>query len=133
MVHSCPEWRKVSSTAHLYMWATNTFLPDALKLMESLGFRYVTNLVWVKEGRFGLGHYFRGQHELLLFGVRGKSPTQLRTDARNIGSLVSAPRGRHSEKPEQSYAAIEARSVGPRLEIFARTKRVGWVSWGNEV
>ena len=44
-----------------------------------------------------------------------------------------APRGRHSQKPEESYRRIERVSPGPRAEIFAREKREGWDVWGNEV
>lgn len=117
--------------AHLYMWATNSFLPDALWLMKCLGFKYKTNVVWVKEGNIGLGQYFRGQHELLLFGVRGRGPL-VRTERRNLPSVLQAPRGRHSAKPPESHELIEARSNGPYLEMFARCQRHGWTSWGNE-
>ena len=34
--------------AHMYMWVTNNYLLWGLWLMEALGFRYVTNIVWVK-------------------------------------------------------------------------------------
>lgn len=70
--------------AHLWMWATNNYLGDALWLYERLGFKYLTNFPWVKgrisdkggvnvyeRGRMGIGQYARGCHELLLFGVRG--------------------------------------------------------------
>lgn len=116
---------------HLWMWATNTFLPDALWLMEALGFRYLTNAVWCKD-RMGLGQYLRGQHELLLLGVQGSGPA-VRTSARNLPSVISAKRGAHSAKPEAAYKLIEARTVGPRLEMFARNARPGWDCWGNEV
>ena len=57
---------RVEPHAHLYLWVTNNFLPDGLLVGKALGFRYVTNLCWVKD-RAGLGQYWRGQHELLLF------------------------------------------------------------------
>ena len=116
---------------HLWMWTTNTFLPDALWLMEALGFRYLTNAVWVKD-RMGLGQYLRGQHELLLLGVQGSGPA-VRTEARNLPGVIHAPRGKHSAKPEEAYKLIEARTFGPRLEMFARTPRTGWTCWGNEI
>lgn len=118
--------------AHLFMWVTNSFLPDGLWLMSALGFRFVTNVVWVKEGRLGLGQYFRGQHELLLFGTRGRGAA-VRTARRDLPSVIVAPRGAHSQKPEDAYKLIEARSHGPYLEMFARQPRCGWDSWGNEV
>ena len=40
----------VAENAHLWMWVTNNFLPDGLKVIEAMGFRYVTNAVWVKQG-----------------------------------------------------------------------------------
>lgn len=39
----------------------------------------------------------------------------------------------HSRKPVEFHELVEARSHGPWLEMFARTTRPGWASWGNEV
>ena len=112
----------------LYLWVTNNFLKDGLEVMEHWGFRYVTNFCWAKD-RFGIGYYFRGQHELCLFGVKGN----LKPIHRNIPSLVYAKRTKHSKKPEESYEVFDRMSHEPRIELFARTKREGWDSWGNEV
>ena len=43
------------------------------------------------------------------------------------------PRKKHSEKPEAFQAVVESVSPGPYLELFARRKRHGWASWGNEI
>ena len=112
----------------LYLWVTNNFLKDGLEVMEHWGFRYVTNFCWAKD-RFGIGYYFRGQHELCLFGVKGN----LKPIHRNIPSLVHAKITKHSKKPEESYEVFDRMSHEPRIELFARTKREGWDSWGNEV
>lgn len=116
--------------AHLYMWVTNNYLPQGLQLMAALDFRYVTNLVWVKD-RSGLGQYFRGQHELCLFGVRGQGYA-VRTLPRDMTTLIGAPRKAHSAKPPEFHDLIEERSEGPYLEMFARQTRTGWTTWGNE-
>lgn len=124
--------------AHCYMWVTNNYLKDGLWLLDVLGFRYVTNIVWVKPS-YGIGQYFRGQHELLLFGVgkKAKQTTLFRSDAKNIPSVLRADKGKHSKKPDEVYDLIEARSLCPegltRLEMFARSERPGWASWGNEL
>ena len=123
-------WRPADH-AHLYMWTTANHLPDALWLIGCLGFTYKTNVVWTKDGRPGLGQYFRMRHEHLLFAVRGKGYSA-KTDDRTLTSWLHAPRGKHSQKPQQAYDLIEARSVGPYLEMFARTQREGWSSWGNQ-
>ena len=120
-----------AADAHLYMWATNNHLADALWLMAALGFKYKTNVVWTKD-RIGLGQYFRGQHELLLFGVRG-SGFKVKTEDRTLRSWVHAKRGAHSAKPAEFYDLIEARSRGPYLEMFARAPRAGWASWGDHL
>ncbi|GAJ13849.1 unnamed protein product, partial [marine sediment metagenome] len=78
----------------------------------------------------GMGNYFRGQTEHLLFGVKGSCPL-LRND---IGTWFLAGRGGdHSVKPERIYEIIETCSPGPWLEIFARRNRPGWASWGAEI
>ena len=38
----------------------------------------------------------------------------------------------HSRKPVDLYEYAES-FPGPYLELFARSKRIGWTSWGNEV
>jgi N6-adenosine-specific RNA methylase IME4 len=128
----------VSENAHFYLWVTNNHLKDGLYVMESLGFRYVTNIVWVKtDKRLGLGQYFRGQHELCLFGVKGKLPYKhskgpLRSKTSET-TVIMAPRRKHSQKPGEIYRKIEATSYPPYLEVFARSRREGWDAIGKEL
>jgi len=132
-IYGCKYWDRIEDNAHMYMWVTNNFLEDGLSVMKALGFRYVTNFVWVKD-KIGLGQYFRGQHEICLFGTRGKKPTAPRTDDKSIPSVLKAPRTKHSSKPPSSYELIEKRSHGKYLELFAREDRDDdWMCWGNEV
>jgi len=112
----------------LYLWVTNNFLKDGIEVMESWGFRYVTNFVWAKDS-FGIGYYFRGQHELCLFGVKGN----LKPIRRNVSSLLVSPKRKHSQKPIEARQMIETMSYEPRIELFARDKTPGWDVWGNEV
>ena len=125
---------KVTDDAHLYLWVANNHLPEAMRIIEHLGFRYITNIVWAKS-RFGLGRYFRGQHELCLFATKGRG-FSVRTDVNNVSSLLGqdliSPT-KHSSKPQQMYELVESRSDGPYLELFARSTRPGWDVWGNEV
>lgn len=114
--------------AHLYLWTTNSFLREGFQVMDSWGFDYKTCLTWVKP-QMGMGNYFRGSTEHILFGVRGRLPT-LRNNQMN---WIEARRGRHSAKPDLFYELIETCSPGPYLEMFARTARLGdWHYWGNE-
>lgn len=131
-IYQCEHWNNVHNVAHMYLWVTNKFLQDGLQVMSALGFRYVTNFVWVKD-RIGLGQYFRGQHEICLLGTRGLGAAKLRTNRKNLPSVLLAPRSAHSSKPDESFDLIENRSEGPYLEIFSRQKRKNWIVWGNEI
>jgi len=115
----------------LFLWATNPMLEDALKVMEAWGFQYKTNMVWVKD-RFGTGFYVRGQHELLLIGVKGN--VHAPEESNRVSSVLHAPIKEHSEKPLEVYEVIEKMYPNAHyLELFARQKRQGWEVWGNEV
>jgi len=126
----------IDDNAHLYLWVTNNFLIDGLKVVDKLGFRYVTNRVWVKD-KFGLGQYFRGQHEILLFAVKGKLPFKDQVDSNRskccISTIIKAKRSKHSKKPSLVYVDIENTSYPPFLEVFAREHREGWDVWGKEI
>ena len=120
---------------HLYLWATNNYLHDAMHVMEAWGFRYVTCITWVKD-RIGLGQYFRGITEHCLFGVMGKVPYQILPEGGRAQGITgfTAKRKEHSRKPNNVHEMAETVSPGPRLEMFARPPvRAGWSAHGNEV
>jgi len=125
-----------AAQSHLYLWVPNALLEEGLRVMESWGFTYKSNLVWYKvrkdggpDGR-GVGFYFRNVTELVLFGVRGSMRT-LPPGRRQV-NLFSSRKREHSRKPDELYDIIEACSPGPYLELFARFRRPGWTQWGNE-
>lgn len=122
-----------ADNAHLYLWSTNNHLIDAFKVMQEWGFRYVTMITWVKD-RQGLGQYFRGLSEHCLFGVKGRLPYKVVGGKRQQGlTAFLAPKGRHSQKPEEMRRMIEKVSYPPFIELFARERVEGWDAWGNEV
>jgi len=125
---------------HLYLWVTNNYLPDGIWLIEQLGFKYITCITWVKPS-YGLGRYFRGQTEQLLFARRGngwklrcdwtkKHDLATRLDAE--GPKTARGRRKHSAKPEEAYRLIKEASPDPRLDMFARRRRRGWWVWGKK-
>jgi len=124
-----PVSRLAEDDAHLWLWVTNgDIFETGPAVMGAWGFSYRSCLTWIKP-RFGLGHYLRNQTEHLLLGVRGRAPVLFKGQ----GTWTYAPLQEHSHKPEEQYAIIERCSPGPYLELFARRKRPGWHSWGNEV
>ena len=121
---------EVDDDAILFLWATAPKLLEALQVMEGWGFMYVTNAVWDKEV-IGMGYYFRGQHELLLVGKRGKPPVP--DSDKRVSSVFREKRSEHSKKPRCVYEWIER--AYPDLikkEMYQRNQRKGWIGHGNE-
>ena len=112
---------------HLYLWVTNRSLPKAFSLIEKWGFRYITCLTWVKPS-FGIGNYFRGSTEQVLFAIKGSQPLK-RKDA---CTHFCADRGKgHSAKPDKFYTLVESCSYAPFIDVFGRKERDGWSVWGE--
>jgi N6-adenosine-specific RNA methylase IME4 len=118
--------------ALLFLWCPAPLIESGLRVISSWGFSYRTCMVWDKQIENGMGHWLFTNHELILLGVKGNFPTP--PDHLRPKSIFRVPRGRHSEKPV--YVNNLLREMYPwarRLELFARMKREGWISWGNEI
>ena len=117
--------------SHIYVWAISRFLAEGIATVRAWGFRYVQTLVWAKKP-MGLppGGMYAPNVEFVVVGKRGSLPAM-----RRVNSMwFSWPRtGKHSAKPEAFQDMVESVSPGPYLELFARRKRLGWASWGNQV
>jgi len=115
----------------LYLWATAPKLLEALEVMKAWGFIYKTQAVWDKE-IIGMGYWFRGQHEILLVGTKGKFSPPKQT--LRISSVYRERRTKHSKKPNKIREMISFwYPCHSKLELFAREKVFGWNIWGNEV
>jgi N6-adenosine-specific RNA methylase IME4 len=134
--------------SHLFLWATGPNLPLAFTLIASWGFRYSSiGFAWVKLRRgfvenqirilpfaesdlhVGLGLTTRHNVELCLLARRGNA----RRLAKDVREIILAPVREHSRKPDEAYRRIQRYCAGPYLELFARERRLGWDSWGDEV
>lgn len=117
--------------AMLFLWTTAPMNKKALDVMEAWGFDYRSQFVWDKE-IIGTGFYVRGQHELLLLGKKGKGLALPKPNDRH-SSVIRKKRYGHSKKPDIVYEIIERMYPNQKyVELFARDKRKGWVSWSNE-
>jgi N6-adenosine-specific RNA methylase IME4 len=143
--------------AVMLLWATWMHLDMALNWMAMAGFNYASGFPWIKtveHGKrsllysesfdpqvivkdhliFGPGVWAQQCSELVLIGRRG-TPFGSRGVPRPArkGVIVS-PRLDHSEKPSDLHEWVENKNFpAPRLEMFARRKRPGWVSWGDQL
>lgn len=115
----------------LFLWATAPMLPHALTVMAAWDFDYRSQVIWRKD-RMGTGYWFRNAHELLLLGIRGNVPAPAM--GTQWASVIEAPVGRHSAKPEAVHEMIEEYFPAlPKIELNRRgPPRPGWDAWGNE-
>lgn len=115
----------------LIMWTVSYLQDEASQLGRAWGFAPKSlGPVWVKDA-MGMGYWFRQEVEISRLFTRGK-PKRL---SKGVRQVIRAPRRKHSQKPLEQYALIEALVEGPYLELFARPerRRRGWSYWGLEV
>tara|TARA_B100000242_G_C43025912_1_gene477696 strand:+ start:771 stop:1370 length:600 start_codon:yes stop_codon:yes gene_type:complete len=143
----------VAPESHMYMWTVNSFtagqnqgvLP-ALDVCESLGFKPISLIPWVKSNVGSPTPYGMRYTEMCIFAVRyqkgqGKRTRYKGTDEKesvpNAGltsskDFIIADRRQHSRKPDEFYQFVESRSKGPYLDLYSRTTRPKWKCVGKE-
>jgi N6-adenosine-specific RNA methylase IME4 len=120
----------------VFCWVTWPFMPMWTSILDAWGVTF-SGLAfdWIKLNRDGEGlHWGTG------YGTRAnpepcvlaKIGNPLRLDE-GVHSIIMAPVGAHSEKPDEAYRRMERLFGGPRLELFARKPREGWHTWGDEL
>jgi N6-adenosine-specific RNA methylase IME4 len=135
-IKALPVAQLAAADCALFLWVTWPNLPVWHEVIEAWGFCY-SGLAfdWIKlnpsgEGlHWGTGYGTRANPEPCLLARRGKT---LRLD-HGVHSVIMAPVGAHSEKPEEAYRRIGRLYPGPYLELFARRPRAGWTTWGDEL
>lgn len=116
--------------AALFLWVTSPILEESFQVIRAWGFEYKTSFIWDKI-KHNMGHYSSVRHEILLLCIRGSYPKE----SNNLrDSVYSEERTEHSKKPEYFYQLIEEMYPNSKkIELFSRSKRDGWVSYGNQI
>lgn len=139
----------IGSIAHqnsyLLLWVTNNHLPLGFRCLERWGFTYKSIFTWVKTTKasteqepkvnFGIGHYGRNCTEHFLVATKGNPGSFTSHGLTNVPNTIFASRSKHSEKPSEFWTVADRLAEklgGSRIELFARSKRDGWDSWGAE-
>lgn len=141
-IKALPVGDVASKHAWLFLWTTWPHLPQALDVITAWGFAYSSCfLTWVKltprsgdemfltlkNFHYGTGYTSRKNTEILLLGRRGRPEILVKP-----AELMIAARREHSRKPDETFRRIEGFCPGPRLELFSREPRDGWMTWGNQ-
>lgn len=115
---------------HLWLWATDRFLLDALKCIDVWGFTKHCVFVWKKPT--GVCPYtVQFITEYLIFAYRGRLQFP-KTIAGKYQTIIEAPKREHSRKPDRAYEIAATIGRPPMIDLFSREKREGWDQWGNQ-
>lgn len=128
--------------AILFLWRVAPMPQEALDVVKCWGFTPKNEIVWeklTKEGKpwFAMGHYVRNAHETCIIATRGKFKVADRSIRSRFEAKVPVDdKGEciHSAKPPEFHDIVEKLTgQGPFVELFARTFRPGWISFGDQL
>jgi N6-adenosine-specific RNA methylase IME4 len=135
----------VAGDSYLFFWTTGPLIAVGahIPVMRAWGFEpTAVAFVWVKLNLrapstffaerdlfFGPGLTTRKNAEYVVLGKRGH-PERL---ARDVFEIILAPRRESGRKSDEAYRRIERYCAGPRLDLFGRQSRLGWVIYGDEL
>ena len=140
-IKALPVSQLIAGDGVLILWGISPLVLDATnasrspigEVIEAWGFRYGALGGWAKKtvndlDAFGTGYVVRSSMEPFFICHTGK-PRHSKACRNIIAGMV----GEHSEKPNSAYAWCEKYMPGARrLELFSRTNRKGWTSWGDQ-
>lgn len=140
----------------MFLWCTWPLMPEWCDVIKAWGFEFA-GLAWewikynaeTEKYAFGGGYGTRKNLEPCLLCTRG-DPSLLEdlqffgevfnSNSRSVRDFIEwnpydalrSARREHSRKPDEQYDRIEQMFAGPYVELFSRSQRQGWKSWGNE-
>lgn len=135
--------------AVMFFWVIDTHAEIAFEIIREWGFKYKTvGFYWAKTNRdgsyfMGSGHWTRANPEHPYETYFGDTEQEVERSflatvgnphrqAKDVRRLIVSPRREHSRKPDETHDRIERLVDGPYLELFGRSYRDGWSSWGHE-
>lgn len=123
---------KKSENHILFIWTIDKFLIETEKMFND--YRLHARIIWDKGNGIAPAFTVRYTHEYLLWFYKEKM-IPINKDFRGKYTTILREKSRkHSQKPISAYEMIE--NLYPKqskIELFARNRREGWSSWGNEL
>lgn len=115
--------------SHLWLWVLSQHIDWGYRVARAWGFEPIQTITWCKSG-LGAGRFQCNTEHILLCRKGGRKDNAF---GMTNGTWFNWIRGKHSEKPDEFFKLVEKVSPSPILEMFARNRRDGWDSWGDEV
>lgn len=119
-----------SENCHVFLWTTQKFLPESIKLVRLLGLEYSCVFTWVKNR--GMKPVQRPEYktEFIVYARAGRPKF---SSTKQFSTVLNANRQGHSVKPEEFYTLIRRVTEGSsRLDMFNRRRIYGFDGWGLE-
>ena len=129
-----PVGQLASMDCLLYCWATAPHLPFAIECVKNWGFEYKSFMAWRKttatgKVRMGTGYRVRTTAEIVLVATLG-NPKQAYVPP----TVFDGAAREHSRKPEEFYDLCDrVMPQARRADVFARQRRPGWHSFGDQL
>jgi N6-adenosine-specific RNA methylase IME4 len=128
----------------VFLWATSPRLDVAMDTIRAWGLHYRgIAFVWVKTRKDGLTPVgAQGvrpsivkpttEYVIAASATASGRPLPVRDEA--VAQVVLAPKGEHSQKPEEVQSRIERLyPSASKAELFARRHRAGWSCYGDQL
>lgn len=136
-----PVGHLASRDCALFMWCCSPLMLDPDRpsysptgdVLEAWGFRYGAIGGWAKRTvndklRWGPGYVVRSVMEPWIVATTGTLD-----HSKGAANLINGLAREHSRKPEAAYRWCEKyMPKARRIELFSRTDRPGWTTWGDE-
>lgn len=135
MEHQKQAYTMADDKCNIFMWTIDKFIRDVEEEMTRGGYCLHARLVWDKTNGIAPAFTVRFSHEYLLWFYKKGHILMPRQETRGKYTTVFREQAtKHSKKPQCVYEMLE--DMFPKvnkLEMYARTPREGWDSFGNEL
>ena len=129
-----------NSNCFIFLWVTNSkdkntkkpIIQMGFELLDYWEFKYFTTLTWDKKTGPCPFSPFQVSTEHVLMGYKGKVNFNKSSLGKMKTCFTESSTG-HSIKPNSFYKNISKYFNGNKIDVFARKKRDGFDSWGDEV
>lgn len=120
---------------NVFMWTIDKYLHETEQEMAALGYSLHARMIWDKENGVAPAFTVRFSHEYLLwFYKKGKMLMPSEQTRGKYQTVLREKSTKHSKKPECAYKMLEEMFPDARkIELFARNRREGWDSFGDEI